>query len=98
MDEDVTDLIIRDLHEPTSRSWCLFAFRKALGMPIDKNWQNQLLGQNLSSELLSQYFSEQMQIFMQNEHMKETVWNRPQRIKNQQVHITELIESMSLAE
>lgn len=29
--------------------------------------------------------------------MKETVWNRPQRIKNQQVHITELIQSMSLA-
>ena len=43
MDEDVTDLIIRDLHEPASRSWLLFAFRKALGMPIDKNWQNQLL-------------------------------------------------------
>ena len=40
MDEDVTDLFIRDLHEPTSRSWLLFAFRKALGMPIDKNWQN----------------------------------------------------------
>lgn len=53
MDEDVTELILRDLHEPSTRAWLLFAFRKALGMPIDRSWSTQLLQRNIQSELLS---------------------------------------------
>lgn len=35
-------------------------------------------------------------MFVRKENLKESMYNRPARIRNQQVHITELISNLSI--